>query len=135
MSDDITKKLVSVIAEAADDIRHKVIEQAWSGQEQTGFLQNIYGTDFASGSDSTAQGSTELAEGQRAAPIDPKDSYVRTEPRPNEIEGWWQGEYENSYGAAVSDNHTPHNGWGIGQDAAQTRQALAAEQNAPEIER
>ena len=37
-------KLQSGLAEATDDIRHKVIEQAWSGQEQTGsnYMAGIY---------------------------------------------------------------------------------------------
>ena len=38
-------KLEGLLVEATDDIRHKVIEQAWSGQEQTGYNQNIYGYD------------------------------------------------------------------------------------------
>ena len=39
-------KIRDLLVEANDDIRHKVIEQAWRarGQEQTGYNQNIYGT-------------------------------------------------------------------------------------------
>ena len=53
-------KLQSGFAEATDDIRHKVIEQAWSGQEQTGsnYMAGIYDTldKEDTGQEQTAQG-------------------------------------------------------------------------------
>lgn len=49
--------LGGIAAEAVDSARHKVVEQGWFGQEQTGYIQNIYGTDLANeqGSETTLE--------------------------------------------------------------------------------
>lgn len=127
--------LSEVSLEALDSVRHKVVEQGYFGQEQTGYITNIYGTNFsnpASENNAIAQNGGEAQE--QAASIDPKDTYVRFEPRPNEEAGWWHGEPEPSQGASEEHDYTPRNGWDLGENAADTVNAMDAEQNAPEQE-
>lgn len=133
MSKEIRQAVASIILEGMDDVRHKVVEQGWSGQEQTGYLQNIYGTDFTNQT-TAAQESSDGLQDNGAQAVDPNANYVGFEQRPDEQAGWWHGEPETRNGMNDNDNHAARNGWGIGQDASETREALEAKQDSPEQE-
>lgn len=114
-------KLKALAAEALDDIRHKVVEQGWSGKDQTGYLQSPYG-NTSSGVEHTNQTSATTPEDVNIySTIDSKETYVRFAPEggagyPTEDEGWWLGEYDGSYDG--NSNIEARNGWELGQDTS-----------------
>jgi len=111
--EELTTELKNLLANAADDIRHKVIEQAWSGQEQTGYLLSPYGSQHGDQKPQVNiyttihnhQASSD-AEQQEASP------YVHVP-----AGDWTEGEdYRGGYGGSGNDDRRPRNGWELGQD-------------------
>lgn len=124
----LREETAKILLNIMDDVRHKLVEQGWSGQEQTGYIQSPY--ESMTDSAPMARGDTQTPDSWRGQPNDNQaTSDTQTEPqsaavshethRPNETAGWWQGEHQGSYGgneASIIRN----NSWSVGQDASAT---------------
>ncbi len=126
---DISQSFFDGLVNAMDDIRHKVIEEPWfgwgNGRSITGDVPEgaVKNTSPATQTHNTASPEAAATPSPQA---EPQNSLVSHETnRPDESGQWWQGEHSGSYdGQSDSHEMRPHNGWDIGQDAAETREAL-----------
>lgn len=126
---DALGSLSEVSLEALDNVRHKAVEQSYFGQEQTGYLYNIYGTNFSNenttAQQNTAQGGSPTIGSEQGQEPQSREVNDPLTQRPDEQSGWWHGEPETRTEADNNnDNIAPHNGWSLGQDAWETRQGL-----------
>lgn len=89
-----------ILLNALDDARHKLIEQGYFGQEQTGYLQSPYGStwddagDWWNGSGNNTE--TQQTSAQTDAPQDETNNA-----------DWWHGSHSTATDTQHNQNYQP----------------------------